>query len=1197
MRLKSLEIQGFKTFTDKTKIEFIDGISAVVGPNGSGKSNISDAIKWALGEQSVRDLRCSKLEDIIFAGSVTRKAQNCASVKLTFDNKDRDMKDLDEEISVLRRYFRNGESEYFINMKPVRLKDINELFMDTGLGKYGYSMIGQGKIDMIVKAKPSERRQIFEEAAGISGCRYKKEDAEQRLKKADENLLRVKDILLELEARVGPLKKQCENAKLYLEYVEKKKRLEISLWVKEIDGCKANLENKKENLNYLKKEKETLDEDLLRLEKDIEENSNGVKTYLAKTDELRRTLLETEKEISNSKSQVVILNNNIENNRQTITGTENENLENIKRLELLKEDISTKQNLYNEKKKFIIQKQKELDDDINILNDNKIKLSDYENERNNIKKDLERLQQGKNDKNIKIASIQYGIKEAENRNKEIKNLISEKENILKKSKENYRIKKLELNKLSEEIDKISDEQASFNEIFIEHKKNYEKAQKEIQTLKLDIESETRKIKFLEELEHNMEGLSRGVKAIVIRAKEGELSGVVGTVSEIISADKVYAIAIDIALGAYVQNIITKNEEAAKTAIEFLKKEKLGRATFLPLTAIKGNKAKIESNFLGEGFIGIASDLCLCEEKYLNIKEYLLGRTLIAKDIDSAINISKNLLGKFKVVTLDGQVVNAGGSLTGGFVSNKSGLIGRASEIKQLKNKKEELNKSIKLKELVLQKLSDTIMEKEKIIKLKKEKIEILKNQKNLIISEINKLISEQALYESSIKELKREENIKAEKKAKLLEEIKDFQIDIEKTESEINEIKIKLKEAQEKNLKILKESDSNNLKVQEANLSILKMEKELGILEVEILSLKSKEEEKLESNKKMLLNINDLKISNGEYEKEIIKTNEKVKNLEEQKENIHIELVKCRDKRENLEKISVELRKEEREKARGNELLIKEISKIEENQKTAQKNYDGIIANLWDEYEITLGEARESLKRKGETEKYNGENEKREEKEEKKELSEVKLKIKNLGQVNLSSIKEYTEVNERYLLLKNQFDDIESSKKKLISIINGLNKDMKGMFLSKFNEINKNFAIIIKELFGGGSGKLILEDLENVLSCGINISVNIPGKKEINLEALSGGEKALVAISLYFAIIKVNPPPFCVLDEIEAALDDVNVERFAKYLRRVCDKTQFLVITHRRGTMEEADVLYGVTMEDEGVSKLLELKVKELLSV
>lgn len=1185
MKLKSLEIHGFKTFPNKTKIEFVEGISAVVGPNGSGKSNVSDALRWVLGEQSVKNLRCSKLEDVVFAGSSSRRANGFAVVKLIFDNKDQVLKEFGDEVSVTRKYSRAGESEYFIDSKSVRLKDINELFMDTGLGKDGYSIIGQGGIDEIVKAKPAQRREIFEEAAGISGCRYKKEDAQLRLKKADENLVRIRDILSELESRVIPLKKQAENAKIYLNYSEKKKDLEISLWVKEIENLKEKINANKEKLLGLKQSKFDLDETLANLETKIEENSKNSNFCVSEFENIRSLLEKVDKDLSDEKNNIVLFSSNVKHSGEMRSKLKLEIEENRKKISKLKTEISKKITLLKEKESNLNEVEKELKTKIQNLDYTKDVILNYENKKFELESQVKKLQDEKNNKDIKFAISDASIKQSNLRCQEINEIIFIKENEIKNIKIKIEKMENESSKILKIIEEIENEVTNIKTEIDTKKEDFKNLESKYHTLKLDLESNLRKIKILKDLESSMDGFSHSVKSVISLAKSGKLSGILGTVSDVFSVSKKFSAAIDVSLGFSSQNIITTNENEAKEAIKFLKDKNLGRATFLPVSLVCSEKIEIKNAEKFPGFIGIASDLCTCEEKYTKIKEYLLGRTIVSENLETAINLSKGPFKKFRIVTLDSQIVSPSGALTGGSFSNKTGFLSRKSEIQDLELEIKKLREKLMSTENDLEDVRENINESEKVLKEKENKLGNMESQKNLIFSDISKFRSEENVYRVSLDELFNEKKLQEDKVDSETKNKKDLNENLSEIKSKIDSLNFELLKLKKLNDTILKEKERKNLEIQDLNLKIASMQKEIGILEVEISLVKEEENEKTEKIENMILEIKNLEVSDKEMNEKIKSSTENISFLKEKKKNFHLSIEKEKEKRENLEKESVELRKQEKDKLQNSEVIIREISKLEERESIIQKNYDYIIGKLWDEYNLTFNEAKQNKK------KIESENDAR------KELEILRSKIKKLGHVNLSSVEEYEEVNNRYLAMKEQVDDIEMSKSDLIGIIDGLNKDMKTMFIDKFNEINKNFSFIINELFGGATGKLILDNPEDILSCGINISVKISGKKEINLEALSGGEKVLVAISLYFAIIKVNPPPFCVLDEIEAALDDVNVDRFAKYLRNVCSNTQFILITHRRGTMEEADVLFGVTMEEEGVSKLLELKLNEAVLV
>ncbi len=1184
MKLKFLELQGFKTFPNKTTIKFVDGISAVVGPNGSGKSNISDAVRWVLGEQSVKNLRCNKLEDVIFAGSGSKGAQGLASVRLVFDNKDGCVENLDDEISIMRRYSRSGESEYFINMKPARLRDINELFMDTGMGKDGYSIIGQGKIDEIISSKASERREIFEEAAGISGCRYKKEDAICRLNQAEDNLKRVKDILYELESRVEPLKRQSDKAELYMQYSESKRGLEISLWMREIDSYRSGISQHKEKLEIIRDKKRETEQILLEFEKKIEQCVYNSNLCIAGIDECRRNISQADEDISKNNSELMILKNNIENNVESIRKYESEIGENKDELTELDRQINEKSDLFDKKSSDIQVKNESLERMIQDLEKIKDKFFGRTGVDSDIESELKSAEKQKSDTDIEKLLAQSQLEDAESRCESIGSALESKKAELKRAKEHLEDKNRAASEISQKLEALIKDESVICSDLDAKTEQYNVKKNALQKLILDSGSELRKIKLLEELRQNLEGFSHSVKSVMKESGIGNIRGIIDTVSNVLKVPAGYATAIDISLGAAAQNIITENEESAKSAINFLKKGKLGRATFLPITSVRGSRAELKDTGVCRGILGIAGDLCEYDDRYKNIINYLLGRIIIADNIDNAVVIARNFSNRFKVVTLDGQVINVGGSLTGGSVSSKTGLISRSSEIEELKKNYDKINK----KKLDLEKethnLKKHIDENKSSLSRRKEEIEKIRTEKNSLMSDISVLSNQINNYKISIKELNDELQSQAEKKENLSGKINKYDETFTVLDEKINGLKVKLAQVQSVKTKFEKQSEEKNLEIQKLRTELLMMQNETDVISVEMSSLKNKREENIRRIDKLSLQIDNIKVQNRDMGEQAGLLDLKIEEISEKKESLCKKVEKIKAERESLEKVSSQLRKDEKDKSHINENLVKELSRLEERGINMQKEYDTTVAKLWDEYNLTLGEAKGytlDIEDLGSA---------------KKELSILKSKIKALGEVNTAAVDEYKEVNERYLFMREQVEDIERSKKALVNVINNLNKDMKDMFVSKFDEINKNFSYIVNELFGGGCGRLTLEDSEDVLSCGINISVQVPGKKEIHLEALSGGEKVLVAISLYFAIIKVNPPPFCVLDEIEAALDDVNVDRFAKYIRKVCEKTQFIVITHRRGTMEESDALYGVTMEEEGISKLLELRVNEVIN-
>lgn len=1182
MRLKSLEVHGFKTFPDKTKLSFEKGITSVVGPNGSGKSNISDAIRWVLGEQSPKSLRCSRMEDVVFNGTDKRKRTGYAEVTLNIDNKDRFLDFNGDEVAVTRRYYRSGESEYLINKAAVRLKDINELFMDTGLGRDGYSMIGQGKIDSIVSSKSEDRREIFEEAAGISKYRYRKIDAERKLKNTEDNLLRLRDIVTELEERVGPLKKQSEKAQQFLTYAEEKKGLEIALWLLTLDKSQDNLKTQDEKISISKAQYEAAKQALNDIAEETEEIYRKNGEFASQSETLRNKKSEVEAEIAEKKAQISVTENDILHINENIERIKNEIEQSNQNADRLEKTIAEKQNQINDLDSTIISKQKEyaeISETLNAVNTDSSKSGDALQD---ITAELSVLTTQSADARVIEMTSESSINELTSRIEALKEQADEKSaqaNDLREMAEQYKtdIAKTEdgLKSLSNSIEGI---QIKLNSK--DKKRGDVKA--ECDKLGLDIREAQRKINFLDNLERNLEGFSKSVKSVVNGSKSGKLRGICGPVSRVISVPSEYAVAIEIALGAAMQNIVVESDEDAKQAIRFLKSTDGGRATFLPLNTIRPRDLK--ENGLDDcyGFIGIAADLCSCDSKYNNILSSLLGRIVIAEDLNSAAAIANRFSYRFKVVTLDGQVVNAGGSLTGGSLARSTGILSRAAEIKKLKAQTNKLIASEKEAVQLFEKLNREFSSVEAELlgtraDLSNRRQELVEKQAELKSCEteldscegiINNAQSEIDSSLSRIETLKKSRN-------QAREQLAGLNLKIAKAEETVNAVT-------GNRAKLAQKRDELSTRLQNVRLEIVKYQKDIDALNSEIVFAKNTgtdaEQQRLNLSKQIEENnnsINELNLKIEEYKNDIIRLNGIIRSFNERAEALN-------EQRNLLEKRSVEIRTIERDKTSEREVSGRELARLEERKINIQKEYDNIISKLWDEYELTKREA-EKIAIKIED---NSAAQKR--------LNELKQKIRALGNVNVSAIEEYKEVSERYEFMSAQVNDVEKSKAEIEKLITGLTKQMKEVFVESFDQINKNFTYTFKELFGGGTASLSLADPENILTSGIDIIVHPPGKIVINLDALSGGEKALVAIALYFAIMKVRPAPFCVMDEIEAALDDVNVYRFASYLRRMTDKTQFILITHRRGTMEEADVLYGVTMQDEGISKLLELRATEV---
>lgn len=1182
MLLKSMEIQGFKTFPDKTKLSFDRGITAVVGPNGSGKSNISDAVRWVLGEQSAKSLRCSKMEDVVFNGSDNRKRQGFAEVTLTIDNADRALPFGSDTVAVTRRYYRSGESEYLINKNCVRLKDIHELFMDTGLGRDGYSMIGQGKIDSIVASKSEERREIFEEAAGISRYRYRKLEAERKLSLTENNLVRLRDIVGELEQRVGPLHTQAQKAEAFLKLSEERKGLEIALWLDTLNKSSGILKEHEDKLAVARSQHSAAEADLETITAKIEEIYVRNGELSSKADSVRREHSKCIEEQNEKKSRISVLANDILHNNQTVRRLSEE----LEAIDAGAEDTKTQ---IEEKKRAIKlteEKISSLQKDANAAGSELSEVAEQSGKSTDefqvLSNRLTKLNIELSEKKVESVTSSAAAAELQNR---VKDISAERKN---RSENLQTLEKMlagydgQIQENEHQVQSLKNSMDGIEFKLAAKKKKYEQLKQRADEINLDANEKLRKARLLENLEQNLEGFAHSVKTVMQSVKSGALGGICGPVSRIISVPKEYAVAIETALGGAMQHIVTETQSDAKRAIRFLKSKEAGRATFLPVDTIKGSSLNESDLKSCDGFVGIASQLCRCEPKFNGILSSLLGRIVIAENLDIAAAIAKKFGYRFKVVSLDGQVVNAGGSLTGGSSNRKSGLLSRTAEIKELKEQSKNLFD-----------LAD---------KAKKE----CQNEQSLCAALEAQALGFGADYNRLLQESAR---IKAERGACFSEinaakaAVEKFTLEIKTADEKLEQLSEKSRLADEETAGIEKQiseceqkmsrisGDRSNLTekreeisavLQNIRMEILSAQKDCENLKNEIALAQAADSQRINRRQAVTTEIEALEKLNENISKNIEELKLEQRRLQRAADGFEKDIGQIGQKRDELEKESADLRKAERDKTAERENIGREAARLEERKINLQKQYDDIIAKLWEEYEMTLKQAQEiGYKLESVSEGQ-------------KRLNEIKQKIRTLGNVNVSAIEEYKEVSERYEFISAQVNDVEKSKKEIENLISGLTHQMKEAFVVSFKEINANFTNVFRELFGGGTASLALSDPENILTSGIDIIVHPPGKIVSHLEALSGGEKALVAIALYFSIMKVRPAPFCILDEIEAALDDVNVDRFAKYMRTMCGRTQFICITHRRGTMEEADVLYGVTMQDKGVSKLLELKITEV---
>lgn len=1182
MILKALEMQGFKSFPDKTVLEFNKGITAVVGPNGSGKSNISDAVRWVLGEQSTKTLRGSKMEDVIFSGTNVRKAKGFAEVTLRLDNTDRSLNKDSDEVSVTRRYYRSGDSEYLVNGESARLRDVNELFMDTGLGRDGYSIVGQGKIADMVSPKASERRDMLEEAAGISHFRYRRGDAIKRLAQAEENLVRLRDILSELESRVGPLKAQSEKAQKFIVLAGERKNLEIGIWLNTIDKTGEKMRDQEHKIEIAEASHKEAQDELSKIGEMIDKAADGTRDINIKLEEIRNSASGFEEKLSDIDSQIKVAENSILHNNETIErinrdkAAENETEQNIDAA------VSAVIECIQKAEEQIADATRQMDELSKQEETYRLSSSEFSDMAAALSGEISAL-------SVRLADCRVTAETANSSIEEIRSRISAIDESMGTRKDDYDALLKRKADAEASLKEIQDEIVSVKNAIDGYTLRFENRGKKADSVKLAIDEKQRelhkgqdRVRLLEDLEKNMEGYFGAVKAVMKESGRGALRGIYGPVSQLITVKDKYSAAIETALGAAVQNIVVDNETDAKRAMGFLKEHRAGRATFLPITAIKGRVLSEQGLDDQYGFVSIASDLVSYDNKYSEIIRWLLGRTAVAEDIDSAIAIAKKYSYRFRIVTLDGQVINAGGSMTGGSRVQNAGILSRGNEIERLKGSlasmQKELDGMLSDYKLLLEDASAAKAELEgaegDLLRAKEENI---RREGEL------KLASDKlASVSSGVKEL-------LEEKETLEKRIESVSSGAEAARSQIDELKETL-ENKEKELESIT-GDSKTLqknreevasKAAEIRLRIVSLQKDVEANTDEITRLKNRKTGHLDRLSELDEEIREIEEKNDELRALTERLSADEKALKANHGDAQNQINELISQRDELEKQANDLRLHERAKSEERERLSGDIARLEERKIAMRNEYDNLTSKLYDEYQLTR---REAAALEIEIDDYSLAA---------KRLAELKSQIRALGSVNVSAIEEYKEVSERYEFLSGQINDVETSRAELNKMIDDLTGKMAEQFREQFNRINSCFGQTFIELFGGGKAELRLEDERDVLGSDIEIKVQPPGKNVQNINLLSGGEKGLSAIALLFAILKVTPAPFCIFDEVEAALDDVNVSRYAQYVRRMTKNTQFILITHRRGTMEEADVLYGVTMQEKGVSKLLELKTAEM---
>ena len=1181
MYLKRLEMQGFKSFADKTVLEFMPGITSVIGPNGSGKSNIADAIRWVLGEQSIKELRGGKSADIIFAGTQNRKSLGFAEASLIFDNTDGKLPIEYQEVIVTRRIYRSGETGYFINKVQCRLKDILELFMDTGIGKDGYSIIGQGKIDEILSNKSEDRRNVFEEAAGIVKFKTRKEESEKKLERTKLNVLRINDIISEIEGNLEPLKIQSEKARKYVDLKAELKNIEVGLFVHNIERYKTDLEKTVQDATVIQ---DNCDLEEAKLEKikiikeDLKSSIDELTENVEKTQNLG---FSSQKEIETLNSDINVAKSKIQNNEENKTRFKQE-IEDIKqKIEKSTKDmelkLSRKDGLKENKEKF----EKELEEKIKQLEEINKTLSEKELEIEQDKRKLEENIDAKyeiegliNEQKVNISNTDKRLAQIQN---DISNSISELDNtrFTKEELEKgfYEVQK-QKNEKQKELEKLREKNNSINE--------------KIKTIDIKLNNSIQelnfkesKYKFLVETEKEKDGFQRSVKTLLKDCEKiKELGkGVRGAIAELIDVPENIETAIEMALGASMQNVVTDNEQDAKRLIEHLRKNNLGRASFLPISNVKGSKLnKIKGN--NNGVLGIASDLIKYDKKYEGIILNLLGRTVIVQNMDIGIALAKENGYSFRIVTLDGDIITTTGAMSGGSVSKKTvNILGRSKqienlskEIEQIKANQEKLKKE---KEDIL-KSSETFLKTVQEMENSLQTIEIKYNVENEKINTVNQNIQRISNILEKLKQEKVDNENKKEEYLKTIEQenVKKMAIDEENTN-----LKEKIAQFADSNKDKQKEVDDLNFDITNLKISVSSFnESENSIDEMTELLKQEIENQKANIENKEQ-QIESMSNEQAELENKIKQDEKKIEEIKDKVTKSDSDIEKMKQERiKSNEKLS-QKETEEVDEFKIIEDLKSQIVKLEVKKTKLDEDLNNVITALWNEYELTPNacEGYEKPENIATTTRR---------------VNALRQDIRELGSVNVDSIEEYKNLKQRYEFMCEQRLDLENTSSKLRKIIAEITENMREQFKEKFKIINENFGQTFKELFGGGEAKVVLQDESNILECGIDIIAQPPGKKLQSMALLSGGERAFTAIALLFAILKMNPAPFCVLDEIEAALDDINVNRYAEFLKKFAKGTQFLVITHRKGTMEAADTVYGVTMEEKGISKLLSMKLK-----
>ena len=1179
MVFKELEIQGFKSFPDKVKIRFDAGVTGVVGPNGSGKSNLSDAVRWVLGETSSRQLRAAgKMEDVIFGGTRRRSAMGFASVRLTLDNTGHTL-DVDaDEVTIGRKYYRYGDSEYTINGQVCRLRDVYELLLDTGIGRDGYSVIGQGRIAEIVAAKSSERREIFEEACGIAKYRYRKTEAERRLAAAGENLERLRDILGELESRVGPLEKESAKAQKFLELSEQRKTLEVTLWTDSVHRARDTVRQQVRDYETAQADYERFDGEAKAAEQEAEEIRMQAQQLTIAVERLNGDIRSITEQISGSDSRIAVLENDIFRNEESIASLRSE-------IEAGEQDGAEADAALQRHRAVAAKMEAEgekLAAEIDALNAELEQLADASNasgaRKDTLRAEITDLTAKRTEAQVAQAAAEAAEETARQRLPALEQAVQEGTDQWETARQDLTDTIRYREMLTENEKQLANVRSGLELKLKNRKAALDEADTAEQRLGRELDAVRQRLSVLRELEKNMDGYQNSVKAVMRAAGARRLRGIIGPVSAILKVEPGCEVAVETALGAALQNIVVENEAAAKAAIALLRSDNAGRATFLPLDTVQPGVFRGRLS----GTARLASSLVQADARYDNIVSNLLGRIIVVEDINEASRVARDNGFRSRVVTMDGQVINAGGSFTGGSVQRSAGLFTRKQEMEELRIRAAKLQKDC----LAAQEKTDQC--KEQVDALQAELTATASEQ----ITAANDRVraeAEQKRLEAAAAQLETARNARRQEIDTLQAALADSRAkaeDAAKLQAELT-AKIDRRTAE---MSRIAEGDDSFLTRQNAlaqDLSAKRLEqvtrqKDAELAYSQIAALEQRARDAAARRTSLEESVAALAARSDACRAEIADIRQTRADSQTTIAQKEAEIREATQKRLARQQAETETLARARTAADSREEMSREMARLAERKAAAESEYDQTVAKLWDEYQLSVSQAEALCVEFDSLPALRA------------QVADLRGKIRALGSVNVSAIEEYKEVKARYDALVTQVTDVEESRNELSRMISKLSAQMREIFTDSFRAINENFGRVFAELFGGGEASLMLEDESDVLSSGIGIRVAPPGKVIKNLEALSGGEQALVAISIYFAILAVNPAPFCILDEIEAALDDANVVRFAQYLRRVSDKTQFIVITHRRGTMEAANVLYGVTMQEDGVSKLLKLDLEQV---